>query len=76
MTTVLVDVTKVIARTVEKETKVQHKTKPWYNYRAGNVIAFRMTTVYCTNVANPSRSLIKTIFFPDAIAFTNQAKER
>ena len=85
--TVSVVVTEVNARAVEKETKVQHKTKLWHKYRAGRVTASRMKAVCRTDVSNPSHSLIKNICYPDAFAFTSkqttygckhesQAKER
>ena len=63
---VSVVVTEVNARAVEKETKVQHKTKLWHKYRAGRVTASRMKAVCCTDVSNPSQSLIKNICYPDA----------
>lgn len=85
--TVSVNVTEANAKAVEKETKVQHNTKLWYKYRAGRVTASRMKAVCCTNIANPSQSLIKCICYPEAFAFISkqttygckhekQAKER
>lgn len=70
--TVPINVSEVNAKAIEKETKLQHSTKLWYKYRAGRVTASRMKAVCSTNVANPSKSLIKSICYPDAFAFTSK----
>ena len=46
-----------IAKCVEAETRDHSKSKLWYTYRAGRIMASKFTAVCRTDLSNPSESL-------------------
>jgi len=69
---ILLNVTEEMARSVEEATKLQSKSNLWFKYRAGRVTASRMKAICHTSAASPSQSLIKSICYPEAFAFTSK----
>ena len=67
---VSLDFTSEIAKSIELETRLQSKSKLWFKFRAGRVIASRMKAVCRTDINHPSRSLI-SICYPEAFSFTS-----
>ncbi|XP_060771536.1 uncharacterized protein LOC132882266 [Neoarius graeffei] len=63
------------ASSVEEETRKQAKSKLWFQMRAGRVTASRFKAAARTDPANPSKSLIKQICYPQAYKFTSAATE-
>ena len=51
---------------------VEAATRLWYKYRSGRVTASPMKAVCSTSIDNPSRSLIKTICYPDVCSFSSK----
>ena len=68
-------VTPVQAKKIECLTRDQSRSKNWYRYRAGRVTASKFKAAACTNLAQPSLSLIKTICYPECHKFHTQATE-
>ncbi|XP_060774292.1 uncharacterized protein LOC132884458 [Neoarius graeffei] len=58
---------------VELEMKDQSCSKLWFRFRAGRITASRMKAVCSTNVENPSKSLIKAIYYPNSVSFATKA---
>ena len=52
-----------------------HGHKYWFCYRAGRVTASKLKAAACTNLAQPSLSLIKTVCYPERHKFHTQATE-
>ena len=69
---VLVDITQEMANVVEQETRAQNQSKFWFKQRAGRVTASKMKAVCHTNQAHLSRSLIKTICYPEEFSFSSK----
>ena len=69
---VLIQVTDEMAKALEKETRLQSKSNLWYKHRAGRVTSSRMKAVCHTNVANPAQSLVKSICYPQELAFSSK----
>ncbi|XP_060753973.1 uncharacterized protein LOC132864548 [Neoarius graeffei] len=63
------------ASSVEEETRKQAKSKLWFQMRAGRVTVSRFKAAARTDPANPSKSLIKQICYPQAYKFTSAATE-
>ena len=57
---------------VERETRLQSHSKLWYTHRAGRVTASCMKAICHTNVSNPSQSLIKSVYYPEAFGFSSK----
>ena len=70
--TVSIQVTDEMAKALEKETRLQSKSNLWYKHRAGRVTSSRMKAVCRTNVANPAQSLVKSICYPQELAFSSK----
>ena len=71
--TISLEVTEVMSELVEKETRSQSKSSLWYKYRAGRITSSHMKAVCChTDPTNPSKSLVKSIFYPAEFAFTSK----
>ncbi len=68
-----IQVSTVQARHIQIATQNQAQSRVWFIYRAGRVTASRFKSAVCTNVAQPSQSLIKTICYPDRHKFTSLA---
>jgi nucleoside 2-deoxyribosyltransferase len=59
--------------TVERETRKQSGSKIWFRQRAGRITASRVKQVLGTKCDNPSKSLIKSICYPEAYQFSTAA---
>ena len=70
--TVSIQVTDEMAEALEKETRLQSKSNLWYKHRAGRVTSSCMKAVCHTNVANPAQSLVKSICYPQELAFSSK----
>ena len=70
--TVSIQVTDETAEALEKETRLQSKSNLWYKHRAGRVTSSCMKAVCHTNVANPAQSLVKSICYPQELAFSSK----
>ena len=70
--TVSLEMTTEMSELIEKETRSQYKSTPWFKYRAGRITSSRMKAVCHTDATNPSRSLIKSICYPEEFAFTSK----
>ena len=69
---VSLDFTNEMAKSVELETRLRHKSKLWFKFRAGIVTASCMKAVCRTDINHPSQSLIKSICYPEAFLFTSK----
>ena len=54
-------------------TKAQHKSKSWFQYRAGRITASRFRQVLHTDPHKPSLSLLKSICYPKIHKFSTKA---
>ena len=70
--TVSLEMTTEMSEFIEKETRSQYKSTLWFKYRAGRITSSRMKAVCHTDATNPSRGLIKSIFYPEEFAFTSK----
>ena len=61
------------ANLIEEVTREQAQSKLWFNYRAGRITASKMKSACCTDVDNPSASLIKDICNPSSSNFKSVA---
>ncbi|XP_028403990.1 uncharacterized protein LOC114526592 [Dendronephthya gigantea] len=59
--------------TVERETRHQSKSKIWYRQRAGRITASKLKQVLRTNPLEPSKSLVKSICYPESYKFSTAA---
>ena len=66
-------ITPELAKRIEENTQDQAQSKLWFQQRAGRVTASRLKAAVCTNVAQPSQSLIKGICYPEGTSFTSKA---
>ena len=53
------------SKNIEKHTRDQACSKIWFQQRGGQVTASRFKATACTNLAQPSQSLIKSICYPE-----------
>ena len=58
---------------VEENTREQASSRIWYQQRSGRVTASKLKSVIATDLSKPSRSLIKTICYPDLYSFKSAA---
>ncbi|XP_028415497.1 uncharacterized protein LOC114538527 [Dendronephthya gigantea] len=58
---------------LEAETRRQSNSKLWFTHRAGRITASRLKSVVRTNPEKPSKSLIKSICYPEAYRFSSEA---
>ena len=58
---------------LEKLTRTQAKSREWFKYRAGRITASRFKQVLCTDLHQPSLSLLKSICYPETCRFSNKA---
>lgn len=56
-------------------TKMQNKSKEWFNQRAGRITASIFKRVCNTSVSKPSLSLVKSICYPLKVQFKSKATE-
>lgn len=69
----MVSLTEKQCRAIESDTKDQSKSRVWFEQRAGRITASRLRSACHTNFANPSKSLIKQICYPEAHQFSSVA---
>lgn len=55
-----------LAKAVEEKTKDQARSKIWFHQRSGRVTASKFKSALCTDVTQPSQSLIKAICYPES----------
>lgn len=60
-------------KAVEVETRQQSSCRLWFSQRAGRITASRLKAACHTDPAKPSKSLIKTICYPEAHKFSSAA---
>ena len=63
------------ARAVEAKTRDQAKSRIWFRMRAGRITASKFRSACCTDPANPSKSLIMSVCYPQLFRFSNKATE-
>lgn len=61
---VILDISHAEAMSVEENTKLQSKSKLWFQYRAGRITASNMKAALSTKLEAPSISVIKSICYP------------
>ena len=68
----VVDMSDESALLVERGTRLQHNSKPWFKYHAGRITASKMKSVCHTHASNPSQSLVKSVCYLKAFCFTSK----
>lgn len=58
---------------LEAETRKQSNSKLWFTHRAGRITASKLKSAVRTNPEKPSKSLIKSICYPEAYRFSSGA---
>ena len=58
---------------IEVSTHEQAHSKAWFRFRAGRVTASRFKAAVHTDLSQPSRSLIKSICYPESLKFSSKA---
>ena len=48
----------------------------WFRMRAGRITASKFKSACCTDLANPSKSLIMSVCYPEVHQFSNEATKR
>ena len=66
-------ITSVEAQNVELYTREQSLSKVWFQQRAGRETASRLRAAVCTDPTQPSKSLVRTICYPDTTKFYSRA---
>ena len=66
-------VTSEEASNVEENTRGQSSSKLWFQQRAGRVTASRLKAATRTDVKEPSKSLIRSICYPESTQFGSKA---
>ena len=61
------------AKAVESKTRDQAKSRIWFRMRAGRITASKFKSACCTDPANPSKSLIMSVCYPEVYRFCNEA---
>ena len=61
------------SKNVELYTREQSLSKMWFQQRAGRVTASRLRAAVCTDTTQPSKSLIRTICYPEVMKFSSKA---
>lgn len=61
------------AKTVEVKTRDQTKSGMWFRMRAERITASNFKNACCTDLANPSKSLILSVCYPGVFRFSNKA---
>ncbi|XP_034072435.1 uncharacterized protein LOC117546338 isoform X1 [Gymnodraco acuticeps] len=67
------ELTQPQVQAVEEETRNQSLSAIWFSQRAGRITASRLKQVLQTSLAQPSKSLIKSICYPEAHKFSTAA---
>ena len=63
------------SESIELATRGQSKNQTWFNFRAGRVTASKFKAVCSTNTSTPSKSLLRSICYPDSNKFKSVATE-
>ena len=66
-------ITADVAKHIEEKTRDQAQSKLWFQQRAGRVTASRLKAAVCTNITQPSHSLIKAVCYPESTRFKSNA---
>ena len=66
-------ITTEMATNTEKHTRGQSHSKLWFEQRAGRVTASKLKAAVCTNMSQPSMSLIKSVCYPESNCFKSEA---
>ena len=66
-------ITAEYANMLEKATKSQSNSTLWFRHRAGRITASRFKAAAHTNIAEPSKSLIRAICYPEITRFSTEA---
>ena len=61
------------AKTVEIKTRDQAKSRLCFRMRAGRITASKFKSACCTDLANPSKSFIMSVCYPELVQFSNEA---
>ena len=67
------ELTQLQVQAVEEETRNQSSSTLWFSQRAGRITASKLKQVLQTSLLQPSRSLIKSICYPEAHKFSTAA---
>ncbi|XP_034062056.1 uncharacterized protein LOC117539828 [Gymnodraco acuticeps] len=70
------ELTQPQVQAVEEETRNQSLSAIWFSQRAGMITASRLKQVLQTSLAQPSKSLIKSISYPEAYKFSTAATSK
>ena len=62
------------AKVLEKSTRVQSRSKVWYQQRAGRITGSKFKAAVHTDITKPSQSLIKQICYPESCQFKTHAR--
>ena len=66
-------ITGEMAANVEKHTRDHFRSKVWYQQCAGHVTASKLKAAVCTNMNQPSVSLIRSVCYPESSCFKSAA---
>ena len=61
------------ANMLEKATRSQSNSTLWFRHRTGRITASRFKAAAHTNIAEPSKSLIRAVCYPESIRFSTEA---
>ena len=61
------------SKTVETKTRDQVKSRIWFRLRTGRITASKFKNACCTDPANPSKSLIMSVCYPEVYRFSSKA---
>ena len=61
------------SKAVETKTRDQANSRIWFHMRAGRITASKFKTACCTDPANPSKSLIMSVCYPELFRFKTEA---
>lgn len=68
-------ITKSDSEKIEKETKMQWKSRKWFMYRTGRVTASSMKAVCRTDIDCPGKSVLKKICYPSVTKISTAATQ-
>ena len=67
------DLTASLISSVERETRKQSGSRVWFRQRAGRITASKLKQAVRTNCEKPSKSLVKSICYPETYRFSTAA---
>ena len=65
-----------LAKALEEKTKDQARPRIWFHQRSGRVTASKLKSALCTDVTQPSQSLIKAICYLESTSTFNSNATR